>query len=85
MVSFITQTISDPYWFGQIAAANALAKIYAVGGTPVTALNLVMFPNNQLSKGTLLELLRLAFFPSKQPSNWTWGYCRRFSVAVMIR
>ncbi|CAK8723715.1 selenide, water dikinase SelD [Candidatus Electrothrix aarhusensis] len=66
MVSFITQTISDPYWFGQIAAANALAKIYAVGGTPVTALNLVMFPNNQLSKGTLLELLRLAFFPSKQ-------------------
>ncbi|RWX48082.1 selenide, water dikinase [Candidatus Electrothrix aarhusensis] len=66
MVSFITQTISDPYWFGQIAAANALAKIYAVGGTPVTALNLVMFPNNQLSKGTLLEVLRLAMFPSKQ-------------------
>ncbi|MCW5202594.1 selenide, water dikinase SelD [Desulfobulbus sp. US4] len=65
-VSFITQPVADPYWFGQIAAANALAKIYAVGGKPVTALNLVMFPHNQLSKGTLLELLRLAFFPSKQ-------------------
>ena len=65
-VSFITQPVADPYWFGQIAAANALAKIYAVGGKPVAALNLVMFPNNQLSKGTLLEVLRLAIFPAKQ-------------------
>ncbi len=65
-MSFITQPIADPYWFGQIAAANALAKIYAVGGKPMAALNLVMFPNNQLSKGTLLELLKLAIFPSKQ-------------------
>ncbi|MDU9048706.1 MAG: selenide, water dikinase SelD [Candidatus Electrothrix sp. Rat3] len=65
-MSFITQPIADPYWFGQIAAANALAKIYAVGGKPVTALNLIMFPNNQLSKGTLLEVLRLAIFPAKQ-------------------
>ena len=65
-MSFITQPVIEPYWFGQIAAANALAKIYASGGKPVTALNLVMFPNNQLSKGTLLEVLRLAMFPSKQ-------------------
>lgn len=65
-MSFITQPIGNPYWFGQIAAANALAKIYAVGGKPMAALNLVMFPNSQPSKGTLLEVLRLAIFPSKQ-------------------
>ncbi|CAK8714662.1 Selenide, water dikinase [Candidatus Electrothrix laxa] len=65
-VSFITQPIADPYWFGLIAAANALAKIYAVGGKPVAALNLVMFLGEQLDRGTLLELLRLAIFPTKQ-------------------
>ncbi|XCN72307.1 MAG: selenide, water dikinase SelD [Candidatus Electrothrix aestuarii] len=65
-VSCMRQPLADPYWFGQIAAANALGKIYAFGGRPVTALNLIMSPGEQQNKGTLLEILKLAFFPSKQ-------------------
>jgi len=41
---FFPPLCSDPYEFGQIAAANSLSDIYAMGGTAVTALNLVMFP-----------------------------------------
>ena len=41
---FITPPVDDPYWFGQIAAANALSDVYSMGGRPITALNLVMFP-----------------------------------------
>src|ERR687884_2241401 len=41
---FFTPIVDDPYDFGRIAAANALSDIYAMGGEPVTALNLVAFP-----------------------------------------
>jgi selenide,water dikinase len=57
-VDFITPPVDDPYWFGQIAAANSLSDIYAMGGRPVTALNLVMFPSKQLDMGHLNEILR---------------------------
>ena len=53
-VDFITPPVDDPVWFGRIAAANSLSDIYAMGGRPLTALNLVMFPARKL--GT--ELLR---------------------------
>jgi selenide,water dikinase len=43
-VDFFTPIVDDPYWFGQIAAANALSDVYAMGGTPKTAMNLVAFP-----------------------------------------
>src|SRR3954452_24390979 len=43
-VDFFTPIVGDPYDFGRIAAANALSDVYAMGGTPVTALNLVAFP-----------------------------------------
>lgn len=43
-VDFFTPIVDDPYLFGQIAAANALSDIYAMGGEPLTALNLVAFP-----------------------------------------
>lgn len=39
-VDFFTPIVDDPYWFGQIAAANALSDIYAMGGVPKTAMNL---------------------------------------------
>ncbi|WP_339138306.1 MAG: selenide, water dikinase SelD [Candidatus Electrothrix sp. GW3-4] len=65
-VRLIPQPVADPYWFGQIAAANALGKVYALGGRPVTALNIVLFPGEQQKRGTVLEVLRLAFFPSRQ-------------------
>ncbi len=57
-VDFITPPVDDPYWFGQIAAANSLSDIYAMGGKPLTALNLVMFPSKILDKGVLREILR---------------------------
>ena len=38
-VDFFTPIVDDPYWFGQIAAANALSDVYAMGGTPKTAMN----------------------------------------------
>jgi selenide,water dikinase len=57
-VDFITPPVDDPYWFGQIAAANALSDIYAMGGKPLTALNLVMFPTKKLDASILKEILR---------------------------
>jgi len=50
--------VDDPYWFGQIAAANALSDVYAMGGKPLTALNLVMFPTKKLDASILREILR---------------------------
>jgi selenide,water dikinase len=57
-VDFITPPVDDPYWFGQIAAANALSDVYAMGGKPLTALNLVMFPTKKLESSILKEMLR---------------------------
>ena len=57
-VDFITPPVDDPYWFGQIAAANALSDVYAMGGKPLTALNLVMFPTKKLDASVLKEILR---------------------------
>ena len=56
-VDFITPPVDDPYWFGQIAAANALSDVYAMGGKPLTALNLVMFPTKKLDASILKEIL----------------------------
>jgi selenide,water dikinase len=56
-VDFITPPVDDPYWFGQIAAANSLSDVYAMGGQPLTALNLVMFPPKKLDKSVLKEIL----------------------------
>jgi selenide, water dikinase len=57
-VDFITPPVDDPYWFGQISAANSISDVYSMGGTPLTALNLVMFPTNHLDIGILKEILR---------------------------
>ena len=57
-VDFITPPVDDPYWFGQIAAANSLSDVYAMGGKPLTALNLIMFPSKILDKIILKEILR---------------------------
>ena len=53
---FFTPIVDDPYRFGQIAAANALSDIYAMGGEPLTAMNLVAFPCS-LDLGILREIL----------------------------
>jgi len=57
-VDFITPPVDDPYWFGQIAAANSISDIYSMGGRPLTALNLVMFPSKLLDMGVLKDILR---------------------------
>lgn len=57
-VDYITPPVDDPYWFGQIAAANSLSDVYAMGGRPLTALNLIMFPSKKLDKWYLKEILR---------------------------
>jgi len=56
-VDFFPPIVDDPYYFGQIAAANALSDIYAMGGTPLTALNIVGFPPKMNPK-ILTEILR---------------------------
>src|SRR3954465_4830811 len=55
---FFTPIGYDPYGFGRIAATNALSDVYAMGGTPVTALNLVAFPLADLGGELLREILR---------------------------
>ena len=57
-VDFFTPIVDDPYDFGQIAAANSLSDIYAVGGTPVTALNIICFPLKEMSASVLIDILR---------------------------
>ncbi|GIN84283.1 selenide, water dikinase [Heyndrickxia sporothermodurans] len=57
-VDFFTPIVDDPYSFGQVAAANAISDIYAMGGKPLTALNIVAFPIHTLDKEILSEILR---------------------------
>jgi selenide,water dikinase len=57
-VDFFTPIVDDPFVFGQIAAANALSDIYAMGAEPISALNLVAFPLEQLGPEVLSEILR---------------------------
>ena len=57
-VDFFTPLVDDPYDFGRIAAANALSDVYAMGGTPLSALNLVAFPLERLGAAVLSEILR---------------------------
>ena len=56
-VDFFTPIVDDPYTFGMIAATNALSDVYAMGGDPVTALNIVCFPN-KLDLSVLGEILK---------------------------
>ncbi len=57
-VDFFTPIVDDPYQFGQIAAANALSDIYAMGGRPLFALNIVGFPVKELPLDTLVQILK---------------------------
>jgi selenide, water dikinase len=57
-VDFFTPIVDDPFDFGRIAATNALSDIYAMGATPVSALNLVAISLNDLGEEVLLEILR---------------------------
>lgn len=56
-VDFFTPIVDDPFTFGQIAVANALSDVYAMGGKPLTGMNLVAFPIKTLSPSILKEIL----------------------------
>ena len=56
-VDFFTPVVNDPYTFGQIAAANALSDVYAMGGRPLTALNIVCYPSKTVPQEVLLAIL----------------------------
>jgi selenide,water dikinase len=57
-IDFFTPLVDDPYDFGRIAAANALSDVYAMGGRPLTAMNVVAFPLEQLGGDVLRDILR---------------------------
>jgi len=60
-IDFITPIVDDPYTFGQIAAANALSDVYAMGGSPLTAMNVVCFPIQSQDISVLSDILRGGF------------------------
>lgn len=57
-LDFFTPVVNGPYEFGQIAAANALSDVYAMGGQPWCAMNIVCFPSKTMSMDILAEILR---------------------------
>jgi cysteine desulfurase NifS/selenium donor protein len=65
-VDFFTPVVDDPYAFGSIAAANSLSDIYAMGATPLFALNIVGFPEKRLPLEVLQQILRGAFDKTKE-------------------
>ena len=56
-VDFFTPIVDDPYIYGQIAAANALSDVYAMGGRPLTALAIAGFPETQVSSPTTIAAI----------------------------
>ena len=57
-VDFFAPIVDDPYAFGQVAAANALSDVYAMGGEPITAMAIVAFPTGKLPLEVLSEIMR---------------------------
>jgi selenide,water dikinase len=57
-VDFFTPIVDDPYLFGQIAAANSLSDVYAMGGKPITVMNILCYPINDRDPNELAEILR---------------------------
>ena len=57
-IDFFPPVVDDPYQYGQVAAANALSDVYAMGGAPLTALSLICFPHKDLDLSILAEILK---------------------------
>ena len=57
-VDFFTPIVDDPFAYGQIAAANSLSDVFAMGGRPLTALNIIGFPADMVSATTVSAILR---------------------------
>ncbi|WP_349237144.1 selenide, water dikinase SelD [Bacillus sp. REN3] len=72
-IDYFTPIVDDPYMFGQIAAANALSDVYAMGGEPKTVLNIVGYPVKKLGPDILAEILRGAGDKVKEAGAVTVG------------
>lgn len=72
-LDYFTPIVDDPYYFGQIAAANALSDIYAMGGIPKTAMNIVGYPVKKLGPDLLAEILKGAADKVKEAGAVTIG------------
>lgn len=57
-LDFFTPVVNNPYDYGQIAAANALSDVYAMGGKPLTAMNILCYPVKSLERDVLVEILK---------------------------
>ena len=57
-LDFFTPIVDDPYTFGQVAAANSLSDVYAMGGKPIVAMNIVCFPINKMDISILQDILK---------------------------
>lgn len=57
-IDYFTPIVDDPFAFGQIAAANALSDVYAMGGIPITAMNIACFPIKKIDKSVFREILK---------------------------
>jgi selenide,water dikinase len=57
-LDFFTPIVDDPYTFGQVAAANSLSDVYAMGGKPITAMNIVCFPVKKMDMAILKDILK---------------------------
>ncbi len=68
-VDFFTPIVDDPYIFGQIAAANALSDVYAMGGDPITAMNVVCFPSDTMDIAVLRDILAGGLSKAKEAST----------------
>src|SRR3954470_11860431 len=60
-VDFFTPIVDDPYTYGQIAAANSVSDVYAMGGRPLTALAIAAFPESGLEASAIREIFRGGF------------------------
>lgn len=57
-IDFFTPVVDDPFTFGQIAATNALSDVYSMGGTPLTALNIAVYPTKMMPLHILSDIMR---------------------------
>ena len=67
-LDFFPPLVDDPFDFGRIAAANALSDVYAMGGVPLTALNLVGFPDEELDWDVLAAIMTAEPKSSRRPA-----------------
>ena len=77
-LDFFTPIVDDPYVFGQIAAANSLSDVYAMGGRPITVMNIVCFPIRDRGVDELGEIMRGG-------ADKTRSQARRSSAVTVLR